>query len=151
MKLGYYQGWLLLAHPHFVDQYSVWLNASKKLQKKNPEKHAASDVAKRLATLDHLVFTVIPRDPADPRFLQGNSLGLTGKGWRRAKFGGQYRVFFRFDSKSKIIIFGWVNDATTLRAYGSKNDAYLVFSRMLKAGNPPSDWNQLLEQANFEG
>jgi toxin YhaV len=150
LKLGFYEGWLLLAHPHFVDQYSVWLNASRQLKQKDPVRHASSEIAKRLAALDRLVFTVIPRNPLDARFLQGNSLGSEARAWRRAKFGGQYRVFFRFDSKSKIIIYGWVNDETTLRAYGSKNDAYLVFSRMLEAGNPATKWDDLLDQVNFE-
>ena len=39
----------------------------------------------------------------------------------------------------------WVNDLKTLRAYGSKTDAYKVFAGMLDDGNPLDDWNELLK------
>jgi toxin YhaV len=53
-------------------------------------------------------------------------------------------LFFRFDSKSRVIIFAWINDEHTLRAAGSKNDPYVVFQRMLGRGHPPDDWAALL-------
>jgi toxin YhaV len=43
-----------------------------------------------------------------------------------------------------VIIFAWVNDDTTLRAYDSRTDAYRVFKGMLEDGNPPGDWKALL-------
>jgi toxin YhaV len=46
-----------------------------------------------------------------------------------------------------VIILAWVNDDDTLRAYESTNDAYRTFRRMLDAGNPPTTWSELLEQA----
>lgn len=33
-----------------------------------------------------------------------------------------------------------MNDENTLRTYGKKTDAYTVFSKMLKRGHPPADW-----------
>jgi toxin YhaV len=147
LKLGYYKDWLLLAHPHFEDQYSMWLKAAKTLEKKYPETYLSSDKIKRLGSLDRLVFHLIPQDPTDARYLLGNTLGKANRAWRRAKFGSQYRVFFRFDSGAKIIMFGWVNNSNTLRAYGSRFDAYLVFASMLGAGNPPANWDSLLEQS----
>ena len=36
---------------------------------------------------------------------------------------------------------GWVNDDKTLRAYGSKTDAYATFKGMLEDGNPPDDFD----------
>lgn len=83
----------------------------------------------------------------DDRYLLGNTLGAENRNWRRAKFGGQYRLFFRFDSVNKIIVLGWLNFSDSLRAYGSKNDAYLVFTKLLANGNPPSGWDELLEQS----
>jgi toxin YhaV len=56
-------------------------------------------------------------------------------------------MFFRFDSDARIIIFGWVNNPDTLRDYDSKFDAYLVFAKMLGAGNPPANWDLLIEQS----
>ncbi len=100
-----------------------------------------------MAALDSLVFEVIPSDPASSKFLLGNTLGPKYRAWRRAKFGGQYRLFFRFDSKAKIIIFGWLNDEDSLRAYGSKSDAYAVFVKMLDSGSPPTTWTDLLGES----
>lgn len=147
MKLGRYNGWLLLAHPHFEDQYSRWFNEVKRLANSKPNTYKSSDKTKRLAALEKLVFEVIPQDPSNQRFLLGNSLGGSNRSWRRAKLGSQYRVFFRFDSRAKIIVYAWVNDQDSLRAYGSKSDAYLVFASLLQRGNPPTSWDELLEQS----
>ena len=66
----------------------------------------------------------------------------------RAKFGGQrFRLFFRYDSKAKVIVYAWVNDDDSKRTYGSKTDAYAVFKKMLDKGNPPDDWEALLKVA----
>lgn len=93
-----------------------------------------------------LVFEVIPVDPSRPEFRQGGTLGRERKHWFRAKFGnGRFRLFFRYSTAAKIIIFAWVNDSNTLRTYGSKSDAYAVFKSMLDKGNPPEDWDALLE------
>ena len=67
--------------------------------------------------------------------------------WRRAKIGRRFCLFFRFDSKSRIIIFAWVNDETALRKAGSATDPYAMFQKMLEHGNPPNDWRDLLSAA----
>jgi toxin YhaV len=103
-----YHGWLLLAHPEFEDRLSIWRNEVATLAAKSPETYRSHQKTKRLANLEKLVFEVIPTDPADSRWLLGNTLGDTHRAWRRAKFMQQYRLFFRFDSKAKIIIFAWV-------------------------------------------
>ena len=41
----------------------------------------------------------------------------------------------------------WVNDDKTLRAYGSKTDAYATFKGMLEDGNPPYNFEALLTEA----
>lgn len=43
-----------------------------------------------------------------------------------------------------MIVYAWVNDDDTKRAYESSYDAYRVFRKMLKSGHPPDDWDQLL-------
>jgi len=45
----------------------------------------------------------------------------------------RYRLFFRFHAPSKTIVYAWVNDQDTKRAYESSNDAYRVFGKMLAA------------------
>lgn len=147
MRRGEYHGWLVLAHPHFDDQYSKWYNQVVELKLRNPDGYLKSEPTKRFAALDRLAFDLIPQNPASANYLLGNTLGVENRGWRRAKFGSQYRLFFRFDSVNKIIILGWVNFSDSLRAYGSKDDAYLVFSKLLAGGSPPSSWDELLEQS----
>jgi toxin YhaV len=91
------------------------------------------------------MFEAIPVDPTRPEYRQGGTLGANRKHWFRAKFGGgRFRLFFRYSTSAKIIIFAWVNDAQTLRTYGSKSDAYAVFKAMLDRGNPPEDWAALI-------
>jgi toxin YhaV len=62
----------------------------------------------------------------------------------RAKFHQRYRLFFRFSSKDKVIVYVWVNDESTLRKAGARIDAYVVFKSMLDAGDPPRTLEALL-------
>jgi toxin YhaV len=78
-----------------------------------------------------------------PEYRQGATLGDEHRHWFRAKFFQQYRLFFRFHVESKIIVYAWVNDENTKRAYDSKTDTYNIFTKMLKKGHPPSDWESL--------
>ena len=89
----------------------------------------------------------IPQNPSSALYRLGSTLGDAEKVWFRAKMFGQYRLFFRFDSASKIIVYVWVNDEESLRAYGSKTDAYALFAKMLSSGYPPSTFEELLKQS----
>lgn len=141
-------GWTLLAHPLFLDQLAKLMAAVQRAQERDPEAWQRAANAKLLAALEELVFTRVPEDPTRPDYRQGDTLGAGRKHWFRAKFGGgRFRLFFRYDTPSKIIVFAWVNDETTLRTYGAKSDAYAVFRRMLAAGNPPDAWEALLAEA----
>ena len=71
-----------------------------------------------------MAFEVIPQDPTRPEYRQGNTLGHAHKHWFRAKFFQQYRLFYRFHVQAKVIVFAWVNDEDTRRAYESADDAY---------------------------
>jgi len=114
-------------------------------KKKDPKKFKDKKNAKLLRAIQIVVFDRIPQDPMNPRYRIGDTLGSENKHWFADSFGGaRYRIFFRFDSKHKIIIYAWVNDEQTLRTYGSSSDAYAVFSRMLSGGNPPNSWGELL-------
>lgn len=89
----------------------------------------------------------VPADPAAAQFRPGDTLGGGRNHWFRAKFFQQYRLFFGSIGASKIIVFAWVNDDDTLRAYGSRTDAYATFKRMLDSGNPPDNFSALLKAA----
>ncbi len=67
-----------------------------------------------------------------------------GRGRLQAKFFQQYRLFFRYHAAGKVIVFAWINDDDTKRAYESDDDAYQVFKKMLDKGNPPDDWDALV-------
>lgn len=97
-----------------------------------------------LARIRKLVLDDIPSNPAAKEYEQGNTLGAGRRHWRRAKFNQRFRLFFRFRSKGKLIVYAWMNDEHTMRARGARNDVYAVFEQRLKAGDPPDDWDGLL-------
>ncbi|WP_266064320.1 type II toxin-antitoxin system YhaV family toxin [Brucella intermedia] len=142
-------GWTILAHPLFLDQLEKLVEAVEALKAKKPGDYQKNANTKLLAALNKLVFETIPADPTATVYRQGSTLGDGHKHWFRAKFGnGRFRLFFRYDTRSKVIIFAWVNDETTLRTYGAKTDAYKVFKGMLDDGNPPDDWAALHKAAS---
>jgi toxin YhaV len=141
-------GWQIFAHPLLLDQLERLIAAVEKERKKKPEGHRSTANWKLLAALATLLFETIPQDPTRPEYRHGDTLGKGRRHWFRAKFGGQrFRLFFRYSTVAKIIVYAWVNDRDTLRTYGAKTDAYAVFASMLERGNPPDDWNALLEAA----
>jgi toxin YhaV len=140
-------GWTLFAHPLFLEQLDALIRKVETLRRKDPTGFSQKNAAKRLAAIYKLAFDVIPQDPERPEYRQGNTLGGEHKHWFRAKFFQQYRLFFRFHRASKIIIFAWVNDDDTKRAYESSDDVYRVFRKMLESGHPPDDWSALLSQS----
>ena len=134
----------LYAHPLFISQLRALRAEVERLQTRDSQGYLKKNATKRLAAITHLIYTVIPQDPSRPEYRQGHTLGAAYSHWFRAKFFSQYRLFFRFDQTSRVIVYAWVNDNQTLRAYGSKADAYRVFSGMLDTGNPPDSWAALL-------
>jgi len=144
VKVG---GWEVYAHPLFLDQLEALTAAVDRARAKDPDGYRSGRDAKMLAAVLKLAFEDIPTDPAHKRFEQGETLGSASKHWRRAKFYQQYRLFFRYSSTAKVIVLAWVNYEQTKRAYGSRTDAYAVFAKMLKADNPPDDWDALLAPA----
>jgi toxin YhaV len=140
-------GWLLCAHTIFIDQYEKLIAEVERLRVKDPAHYKTKNITKRLAAVQKLVFEKIPLDPSIPEYRLGNTLGDEYKYWFRAKFFQQYRLFFRYHKESKIIVYAWVNDEDTKRAYESKNDAYAAFKKMLKNKRPPSNWADLLSES----
>lgn len=144
-------GWTVFAHPLFIAQVESLAQQVEALRQKDPTGYVKKNASKRLAAILKLAFDVIPQDPTRAEFRQGGTLGDDHKHWFRAKFFQQYRLFFRYHASAKVIVYAWVNDDDTKRAYESSDDAYRVFRKMLEGGHPPNDWNQLLMQAQREG
>lgn len=143
-------GWSIFAHSLFLEQFEQLLTEVELLRQKYPQNYQKKNATKRLAAIAKLVFEVIPQDPTRSEYRQGITLGEEYKHWFRAKFFQQYRLFFRYHQASKIIVFAWVNDEDSKRAYGSKTDAYRVFQKMLDNNHPPDDWDTLLQEAKAE-
>ncbi|WP_414578554.1 type II toxin-antitoxin system YhaV family toxin [Anabaena sp. CCY 9402-a] len=143
-------GWNIFAHALFLNQVEELLMQVEYLREKYPQDYKKKNAAKRLGAIARLAFDVIPQDPTRSDYRQGTTLGDDYKHWFRAKFFQQYRLFFRYHQESKIIVFAWVNDENSKRAYNSNRDAYQVFQQMLDSGHPPNDWDDLLTEAKQE-
>ncbi len=143
-------GWTVFAHPLFLAQLQGLAQQVEAFKQKDPAGYLNKNASKRLAAITQLAFDVIPQDPTRPEYRQGNTLGGDHKHWFRAKFFQQYRLFFRYHAPSKVVVFAWVNDERTLRAYERSDDAYRVFRKMLDSGYPPNDWLQLLAESRAE-
>jgi toxin YhaV len=136
-------GWTILAHGLFLDQVDALIKDVEHARDKDPTGYRQKNATKRLAAIAKLAFETIPSDPKRDEYRQGDTLGSDRKHWLGAKFFQQYRLFFRYRKAEKIILYAWVNDADTLRAYGAKTDAYAVFKKMLARDRPPDDWAAL--------
>jgi len=143
-------GWAVFALPLFLTQLEALAQQVESLKRKDPIGYVKKNASKRLAAITRLAFDVIPQDPARPEYRQGDTLGDEHRHWFRAKFFQQYRLFFRYHAASKVIVFVWVNDENTRRAYESSDDAYRVFRKMLESGHPPYGWDRLLSEAQQE-
>ena len=143
-------GWTLFAHPLFLNQLEALSRQVETLRQKDATGYVKKNAAKRLAAINKLTFEVIPADPTLPDYRQGSTLGDQHRHWFRAKFFQQYRLFFRYHAQKRIIVFAWVNDDSTKRAYDSSDDAYRIFKKMLESGHPPDDWDSLLDEARSQ-
>ena len=125
-------GWRLFAHPLFLNQLESLTAEVERLRRRDPEGYRSKNASKRLAAVMRLMLNDIPQDPGRKEYRQGSTLGPEHRHWHRAKFFQQYRLFFRFHNRSRVIVLGWVNDTATT----------------LANGHPPSDWEELLQEAS---
>lgn len=144
MKAG---EWTLLFHPLICGQMQKLAAAARKAEARGDTANANVKLFDLI--LKHL-FEVIPADPAAERFQQGGTLGKSHRHWRRAKFGGRFRLFFRYDSRTRLIVYAWVNDSDTQRKAGAKTDPYEVFKAMLASGHPPGDFDALVAECGSD-
>lgn len=143
-------GWKLLFHDCLIEQLQKLHAAAERARAQDPVGFAENANFKLFNALSQLILDTVPGDPKREEYRQGNTLGPAFRYWRRAKIGRRFRLFFRFDSKSRIIVFAWVNDENTLRSSGSKSDPYAVFHKMLQRGHPPDDWAGLVSASKPE-
>jgi toxin YhaV len=140
-------GWRLYVHPACNQRLETLIRTVEALEKRQPQAYRNHPKAKRLKRTLDLILVEIPRHPNGAEYQLGNTLGPAYRHWRRAKFLGRFRLFFRFSSAQKVIVYAWVNDETTLRKAGAHSDPYRVFTQRLREGNPPDGWDALLRES----
>ena len=137
-------GWRLFVHPLFQAQLERLAKRVGKLASSDPDGYVSHPATKMLATINRYVRDAIPRGPDGAEFRQGNTLGPDYRHCFRARFHWRYILLYRFSTLQKIIVYAWVNDEGSLRKSGSKTDPYAVFQAMLKSGEPPHSFAELL-------
>jgi toxin YhaV len=137
-------GWTLLGANEFMDRWTALHREVERLRSVDPDGYRNHPLVRFFRSLSAIVLDQVPQDPGASRYRQGNTLGPSYRGWHRAKFNERFRLFFRFSSRDKIIVYGWLNDEATLRKEGARTDPYAVFARMLDHGKPPNDWDELV-------
>lgn len=143
---GHKSSWKLFAHPAFSEKFDALVTEVERLRTADSngyKQHAKTKLLKRIVDL---IEVEIPRDPGAFEYSLGNTLGPEHRHWRRAKFLGRFRLFFRYSSKDRVIIYVWMNDQNTLRKAGGRNDPYTVFNALIRKGHPPDDWDALMKQ-----
>lgn len=140
-------GWRLFYFKLFAEILTSLENEVRAIAEKNPEDFEHHPKTKLLADVFKSITEDVPANPMDRKFMLGKTLGKQYADWRRVKRGlpNRYRLFFRFTSTQKSVIYAWLNDENTLRKEGSKNDVYTVFARMLANGSMPNSIDELLK------
>lgn len=144
-------GWKLYVSDIFENQLSQLIKEVELIAEKDPDNFDNHPKYKLLIAIQDNIYRKIPLNPNDSKYRLGSTLGKKYSHWRRVKKNNlpdRYRLFFQFRSDSKVIIYAWFNDESTLRKDGAKTDVYTVFESMLKNGNPPSDWEALIKHAS---
>src|SRR6266571_95882 len=140
-------GWTLLFHEALIGQVKTLADACQRARRADAKNFRSNANVKLFAALAKLMLEMIPTDPSRAEYRQGNTLGEAYRHWFRAKFFGRLRLFFRYDSRSRIIVYAWVTDERSLRRRGGKSDPYEVFRRMLASGSPPNEWAALIRRS----
>jgi toxin YhaV len=140
-------GWRIYAHPCFTEQYRRLVEAAERARARDPEGFRASAPCKMLRMVHEIITRVLASEAGSPAHRQGATLGGRRKHWFRVKFGGRFRLFYRYSRAERIIILAWINDEDTKRKAGARSDPYAVFGRMLDRGSPPDSWPDLLREA----
>lgn len=147
MEYLVFNSWKVFFHKCFTQQLTSLAQSVQTLKDADPQNYQKKADAKLLAGIIKSIKDRIAADPQNPGNRIGKTLGEDNKQWYRVKLFQQYRIFYRFSTEHKVIIIGWINDSDTLRAYGSKTDAYKTFKDMLSKGNPPGDWDSLYQES----
>jgi len=143
-------GWNLLFHDGLIEQLQKLQTAAQKAKAQDPQGFESNANVKLFNALAQLMLETVPSDPSRDEYRQGNTMGPAFRHWRRAKLGRRFRLFFRFDSKTRIIIFIAMKEAQTYfaerqaRADLTEFDAVMARTR----GEPPREGDRILPAKN---
>ena len=133
-------GWTLLFCPEFSRQLAKLEHAAERARREDPRGLTSNSIVTLFRAVDRATAQVIPQDPSRAEYRQGNTLGRGHRHGRRTRIGRRFRLFFRYDTKARVIIDAWMNDERTLRSAGSTTDPFTMFATVLAQGSPPDDW-----------
>jgi toxin YhaV len=138
-------GWTILFHPLFNDQWQQLLHQVKSLRSRLP----TNDFVRHRQVKLFKALTVgieekIPNDPLASYFALRKPLD---KYSRLKKMGlpNRYRLFFKVFPQQKVIIILWLGFP---RKEGDKKDCYRVFAKMVKKGQFPLSLKDLIDLDN---
>ena len=138
-------GWTILFHPLFNDQWQQLLHLVKSLRSRLPTddfvKHPQVKLFKALTVG---IEEKIPHDPLASYFALRKPLD---KYSRLKKMGlpNRYRLFFKVFPQQKVIIILWLGFP---RKEGDKKDCYRIFAKMVKKGQFPLSLKDLIDLDN---
>jgi len=104
-----------------------------KEKERDPENYKKSPRTMLLARVFKAISDEIPNNPQHACYYQGESEGHGYRQWRRAKPAQHYRLFFKWDKETNLIIYAWLNSEITLHKYRSHMDAYRAFRKKTPA------------------
>ena len=142
-------GWVIFYFPLFYQRLNGLVADVEKLAEESPDTYRNHSKFKLLEAVYTAIRVEVPKKPDDKKYLLGNTIA-PHKDWRRVKNGlpQRYRLFFRFSSQTKSIVYVWLNDDKTLRKEGAQSDVYAVFKALLNRGTVPKSYQDLLTKSS---
>ncbi len=135
-------GWTILFHPVFNEQWQQLLERVKSLRSRLPiEDFVQHPQVKLFKAVTIGIEEKIPTDPLASYFALRKPLD---KYCRLKKMGlpSRYRLFFKVFSQQQVIIILWLGFP---RKEGDKKDCYRVFAKMVNKGQFPVDLKDIIK------
>ena len=120
-----------------MDRVEVLKIANPNTYRQHPETKFLNDIIKALKECT--------KDPTKKDYLFTSMLPKELRHWKRIKKGmpNRYRLFFQYQSSTKIIVYVWINGAKNIRREGHKNDVYKAFITIVNRGDIPNAFEDL--------
>ena len=106
------KGWDLLFHRELVEQLELLGAEVNKADDVKVEQRDVDPNVLLFNMLSKLIFYEIPSDPSCPKYRDRSDLDSPMKDWRCARFGGRFRLYFRYDDLYEVIVYALVTDDT---------------------------------------